>query len=77
MSATVKDVMTEIRREVTERVILHSFLTDPALSDITVQDGIVTLPGGPESSEMGQQLAGAVRRLDGVEAVKNLLSYPR
>lgn len=32
----------EIRREVAERVILQSFLTDPALFDITVQDGIVT-----------------------------------
>lgn len=66
----------EIRREVSERVILHSFLTDPALFDITVQDGIVTMAGRPETIEVGKELAEAVRRLDGVVAVQDQLSYP-
>lgn len=66
----------EIRREVAERVILHSFLTDPALFDITVQDGIVTMTGRPETTELGKDIIEAVRRRDGVVAVHDQLSYP-
>ncbi|HEY2127892.1 MAG TPA: CBS domain-containing protein [Streptosporangiaceae bacterium] len=66
----------EIRREVAGRVILQSFLTDPALFDITVQDGIVTMAGRPETNQVGKELVEAVRRLDGVVAVHDQLSYP-
>lgn len=66
----------EIRREVAGRVIRHSFRTDPALFGITVQDGIVTMAGRPETAELGQELVEAVRRVDGVVAVHDQLSYP-
>ena len=66
----------EIRREVAGRVIRHSFRTDPALFGITVQDGIVTMAGRPETAELGQELLEAVRRVDGVVAVHDQLSYP-
>jgi CBS-domain-containing membrane protein len=66
----------DIRREVTGEVILSAFLTDPRLFDVTVRDGIVTIAGQPETSELGKQIAEAVRRLDGVVAVQDQLSYP-
>jgi CBS-domain-containing membrane protein len=65
-----------IRRDVSERVILRSFLTDPALFGITVRDGIVTVTGRPDTTELGQEIIEAVRRLDGVVAVNDQLSYP-
>lgn len=65
----------DIRREVTGEVILSVFLTDPRLFDVTVRDGIVTIAGQPETSELGKQIVEAVRRLDGVVAVQDQLSY--
>ena len=35
----------EIRREVTDRVILQGLLMDPELLQVTVQEGIATLSG--------------------------------
>jgi len=66
----------DIRREVTGEVILSAFLTDPRMFDVRVRDGIVTIAGQPETSELGQQIVAAVRRLDGVVAVHDQLSYP-
>ena len=66
----------DIRREVTGQLIRHIFRTDPARFHVTVQDGIVTMAGRPETTELGHQLAAAVRRLDGVVAVQDRLSYP-
>jgi hypothetical protein len=43
---------------------------DPALFEVTVQDGIVTVAGRPETVEDGKYLIEAVRRLDGVVAVR-------
>jgi osmotically-inducible protein OsmY len=36
----------------------------------------VTIAGQPETSELGRQIVEAVRRLDGVVAVQDQLSYP-
>ncbi len=66
----------DIRREVTGEVILSAFLTDPRMFDVTVRDGIVTIAGQPETSELGKQIVEAIRRLDGVVAVQDQLSYP-
>jgi CBS domain-containing protein len=66
----------DIHREITGQVILSAFLTDPRLFDVTVRDGIVTIAGQPETSELGQEIVAAVRRLDGVVAVHDQLSYP-
>jgi CBS domain-containing protein len=66
----------DIHREVTGQVILSAFLTDPRLFDVTVRDGIVTIAGQPETIELGKYIVEAVRRLDGVVAVQDQLSYP-
>jgi CBS domain-containing protein len=66
----------EIRREVVKRLILHGFLVDPPLFGVIVQDGIVTIAGRPETVQLGQEIIDAVRRLDGVVAVQDQLSYP-
>jgi CBS domain-containing protein len=66
----------DICREVTRQVILSAFLTDPRLFAVTVQDGIVTMAGQPETAELGKEIIEAVRRLDGVVAVHDQLSYP-
>jgi CBS-domain-containing membrane protein len=65
----------EIRRLVTERVIRHSFLLDPAAFTITVRDGVVTLSGHPDNDLVGHDIVAAVRRVEGVVAVRDRLTY--
>jgi CBS domain-containing protein len=65
----------DIRRDVTEGVFLRSFLADPARCGVTVDNGVVTLSGRPESDELGHQIAEAVRHIDGVVAVHDQLAY--
>jgi CBS domain-containing protein len=65
----------DIRLEVTDEVILRSFLTDPLLFDVSVQGGIVTLSGRPETDQVGQDIVDAVRHLPGVVAVRDRLEY--
>jgi CBS-domain-containing membrane protein len=64
----------DIRREITDKVILREFLTDPAALKVTVADGIVTIAGVPESAELRRRIVDDVRHLDGVVAVHDLLS---
>jgi len=66
----------DIHREITGQVILSAFLTDPRLFDVRVRGGIVTIAGQPETSELGKEIVEAIRRLDGVVAVHDQLSYP-
>src|SRR5215813_9740721 len=40
----------DIRKEITDEVILGEFLVDPAILDVAVKDGIVTLAGRPETN---------------------------
>ncbi len=65
----------EIRREVVRDVISRDFLLDPEAFSVTVQDGIVTLPGPPESDQVGHLLAAAVRRVEGVVGLRDQLRY--
>jgi len=67
----------QIRGEVRGPVMLQSFLTDPGQFGVTVREGIVTITGRPETTELGRQIIEAVRRLDGVVTVQDQLSYPR
>jgi osmotically-inducible protein OsmY len=66
----------ELRRQVTEDLILGTFLCDPARFTVTVADGIVTVEGTPETSLVGYDIIDAVRRLEGVVAVRDRLRYP-
>jgi CBS-domain-containing membrane protein len=66
----------EILAEITDEVILHRFLMDPALFMVTVRDGVVTVQGNPETANLGHQVADAIRQVQGVVAVRDQLVYP-
>ena len=66
----------EIRREVTQDVIMDGFFTDPGRFTVTVQDGIVTLAGAPGSVVLGENIVDQVRHLEGVVAVRDQFTYP-
>lgn len=65
----------DIWREVTDQVILRTFLVDPARFDVAVQSGIVTLSGRPETDQVGQEILDAVSRVQGVVTVRDRLEY--
>ena len=66
----------EIREEILDHVILHEFLEDPRQFAVTVQDGVVTLEGSPESAGLGRDIVRKVRHVAGVVAIRDRLSYP-
>lgn len=66
----------DIRWEVLDKVILREFLADPSAYSVTVQDGVVTLTGRPETAEVGHGIVFAVRHIEGVVGVHDQLSYP-
>lgn len=65
----------DIWRLVTDRVIRHSFLLDPAAFTVTVRAGVVTLSGRPENDLLGHDIVAAVRHVEGVVAVQDRLTY--
>jgi CBS domain-containing protein len=65
----------DIRREAGEEVIAQTFLADAPSIAATVHDGIVTLIGRAETSQIGHDLAEAIRHIDGVVAVRDELNY--
>ena len=66
---------SEIRDEV-EGLIRHEFLEDRRQFVVTVKDGVVTVAGSPETAALGHHIVGKVRRVQGVVAVHDQLSYP-
>jgi CBS domain-containing protein len=66
----------DIRWQVLDKVILRAFLVDPTAFSVTVQHGVVTLAGKPETAEVGRSIVTAVRHIKGVVAVRDELSYP-
>ncbi len=66
----------EIQHEITQGIILDSFLVDPDLYTVTVTDGIVTIAGRPETIGIGRDIIEAARHVEGVVAVRDRLSYP-
>ena len=66
----------DIRREITQDVIMDGFFTDPARLTVTVQDGIVTLAGEPGGVVLGRGIADQVRHVEGVVAVRDRFRYP-
>ena len=65
-----------ISHEITSDVIRGEFLKDPSAIHVTVMDGIVTLTGRPETSEIGRDIVRQVRHVPGVVAVRDRLDYP-
>jgi CBS domain-containing protein len=66
----------EIHAEVVNDIILRDFLVDPALFVVTVSEGIVTVQGNPETTELGHSLVAKIRHVQGVVAVRDELAYP-
>ena len=66
----------DIREEITGNVILRGFLEDPRQFAVTVQAGVVTVHGSPETAALGHALIRKARHVPGVVAVRDRLSYP-
>jgi CBS domain-containing protein len=66
----------DIRREITQDVILDGFFTDPDRLSVTVKDGIVALAGAPGSVVLGRGIVDQVGHVEGVVAVRDRFSYP-
>lgn len=66
----------EIRQQITNDVILDSYLMDPNRFKVTVKDGVVTIDGEPETAEVGREMIDAIRHIEGAVAVRDRLAYP-
>jgi CBS domain-containing protein len=67
---------TEILAEITDDVILREFLIDPAQFTVTIADGVVTLQGIAETTDLGHRIVQRIRHVRGVVAVRDHLAYP-
>jgi CBS domain-containing protein len=67
----------EIRKEIDDEVLRGAFCLDSLALNVTVRGGVVTLAGQIEREPVALSLLQAVRRVDGVVAVREKLSYPR
>ena len=66
----------EIRKDIVDTMLLHEFLIDPRQFRVTVESGVVTMEGTPETAALGHALARKARHVPGVVAVRDRLSYP-
>jgi CBS-domain-containing membrane protein len=66
----------EIRKEILTELLATEFTVNPDDFTVTVKDGVVTLKGSPETGEVGREIVGKVRHVQGVVAVRDRLSYP-
>jgi CBS domain-containing protein len=66
----------DIEGEIIQDLILDTFLCNPASYTVTVQDGIVTIEGDPETTAVGRDIIEAARHVEGVVAVRDRLTYP-
>jgi CBS-domain-containing membrane protein len=80
---TRSDVLTvygkpdsQIQGEISKDLILGTFRCDPARFTVTVKDGIATIEGTPEATQVGLDIIDAARHMEGVVAVRDRLTYP-
>jgi CBS-domain-containing membrane protein len=66
----------QIQQEITQDLIIDTFLCGPGRFTVTVKNGIVTIEGTPETTVVGHDIIDAVRHAEGVVAVRDRLSYP-
>jgi CBS domain-containing protein len=66
----------EIRKEITDNVILYEFLDNRQALTVTVKGGVVTLEGTPETNATGHAIVRRIRHVPGVVAVRDRLYYP-
>ena len=67
----------DIREEITGNVILRGFLEDPRQFAVTVQAGVVTVQGSPETAALGHDIVRKIRHVPGVVAVHDRAELPR
>jgi predicted transcriptional regulator len=67
---TDEDIRVEIIRQVIPR------LSEPSFYWVAVKNGIVTIEGTPETVSIGRNVLARVRRVQGVVAVRDRLTYP-
>jgi CBS domain-containing protein len=65
----------DIRKDIVDTMLLHEFLVDPRQFRVTVEAGVVTLEGTPETAALGRALVRKARHVPGVVAVRDRLSY--
>ena len=66
----------DIRTDIADTMLLHEFRIDPRQFKVTVESGVVTMEGTPETTALGRALIRKARRVPGVVAVRDRLSYP-
>jgi CBS-domain-containing membrane protein len=66
----------DIREEITGNVIVRGFGEGPRQFAVTVQAGVVTVQGGPETTALGHDIVRKIQHVPGVVAVHDQLSYP-
>jgi CBS-domain-containing membrane protein len=66
----------DIRKDIVDTMLLHEFLIDPRLFRVTVESGVVTMEGCPETAALGHALVRKARHVPGVVAVRDRLTYP-
>jgi CBS-domain-containing membrane protein len=66
----------EIHKQITNDVILDTYLMNPLRFRVTVKDGVVTMSGDPESALVGHEIIDTIRHVEGVVAVRDRLDYP-
>ena len=66
----------DIRHEIIQDLILETYLCDPAYFTVAVTDGIVTIEGAPETTDVGRDIIESARHVEGVVAVRDRLTYP-
>jgi len=66
----------DIRTEIVDTMLVHEFLIDPRQFRVTVESGVVTMEGTPETAALGRALVRKARHVPGVVAVRDRLTYP-
>ena len=66
----------DIRRDIVDTIFRHEFRIDPRLFTVTVESGVVTMEGCPETAALGRDLVRKARHVPGVVAVRDRLTYP-
>jgi CBS domain-containing protein len=66
----------DIRKDIVDAILLHEFLIVPCQFRVTVESGVVTMEGTPETAALGHALIRKARHVPGVVAVRDRLSYP-
>jgi len=66
----------DIRKDIVDTMLLHESLIDPRQFGVTVENGVVTMEGTPETAALGHALIRKARHIPGVVAVRDRLSYP-